>query len=163
MDVFKITRTLATSFSAVPDRVKTAFENEFAQDLIKLWEEKKRRGQAYVAYLYSIPVGFCLVEQEGLAKKATIRGMYIQESFRGKEIGSFLLRSVIQDFGMKDIWVNVSDGAQKFYERFGFEIVGERADLPEEAGRQFVACKAPEGLEVRDCVAAAKLPKEMFK
>lgn len=163
MDLFKITRTLATGYSAVPDRVQNAFEDEFAQELIELWKEKKRRGQAYVAYLYSIPVGFCLVEQEGLAKKATIRGMYVQPSFRGKEIGSFLLRSVIQDFGMKDIWVNITDGAQKFYERFDFEIVGERADLPEEAGRQFVACRAPEGMSVSGCVAAAKFPREMFR
>ena len=62
MDLFKITRTLATGYSAVPDRVQNAFEDEFAQELIELWKEKKRRGQAYVAYLYSIPVGFCLVE-----------------------------------------------------------------------------------------------------
>lgn len=163
MDVFKITRTIATSYSALPYRVANAFEDPFAQDLIRLWEEKKRRGQVYVAYLYSVPVGFCLVEQEGLAKKATIRGMYVQKSFRGKEVGRFLLNSVIQDFGMKDIWVNISNGAQGFYEKFGFEIVGERADLPKEAGSQFVACRAPEGLKAEDCIAAAKLPKEMFR
>lgn len=155
MDIFKISRTLATSYSAVPDRVQNAFEDKFAQELIELWKEKKRRGQAYVAYLYSIPVGFCLVEQEGIGKSPTIRGMYVQENFRGKEIGSLLLKSVILDYGKRGIWVNITDGAQKFYFRFGFEIILERKDLPAEAGKQFLACRAPEGQPVSEFAAAA--------
>lgn len=155
MDIFKISRTLATSYSAVPDRVQNAFEDEFAQELIELWKEKKRKGQAYVAYLYSIPVGFCLVEQEGVGKSPTIRGMYVQENFRGKEIGSLLLKSVILDYGKRGIWVNITDGAQKFYFKFGFEIILERKDLPAEAGKQFLACRAPEGQPVSEFAAAA--------
>lgn len=155
MDLFKITRTLATGYSAVPDRVQNAFEDEFAQELIELWKDKKRRGQAYVAYLYSIPVGFCLVEQEGIGKSPTIRGMYVQEKFRGREIGSLLLKSVILDYEKRGIWVNITDGAQKFYFRFGFEIILERKDLPAEAGKQFLACRAPEGQPVSEFAAAA--------
>lgn len=158
MDVFKISRTLSSGGSRdiILERLKKAFvDDEFATDLIKLWEENKRKGQIYIAYLYMAPVGFCLVEQFGLGKTATIRGMFVQESFRGKEIGTFLLRSVVQDYGMRDIWVNISEGAQKFYEKFNFEVIQERTDLPEDAGRQYLACRPPEGKSVEDCIVAA--------
>lgn len=155
MDIFKISRTQAYAGTSLPVRVVKAFEDEFAQDLIKLWVEKKRKGYLYVAYLYSIPVGFCLVEQEGIGKSPTIRGMYVQENFRGREIGSLLLKSVILDYGKRGIWVNITDGAQKFYFRFGFEIILERKDLPAEAGKQFLACRAPEGQPVSEFAAAA--------
>ena len=81
--------------------------------------------------------------------------MYVQEKFRGREIGSLLLKSVILDYGKRGIWVNITDGAQKFYFRFGFEIILERKDLPAEAGKQFLACRAPEGQPVSEFAAAA--------
>ena len=40
MDIFKISRTQAYAGASLPVRVVKAFEDEFAQDLIKLWVEK---------------------------------------------------------------------------------------------------------------------------
>lgn len=88
------------------------------------------KGVTYTAYLYSIPVGFILL-QDNSPKYKTIRGTWVSENFRGQGVGEKLLSTVLQGYKHRDvdIVVNITPGAEGFYEKYGFKIVGKREDL----------------------------------
>ncbi len=39
-----------------------SIEDEFAQELLDLWNSRNMKGSVYTAYLYSLPVGFILLQ-----------------------------------------------------------------------------------------------------
>ena len=85
------------------------------------------KGSVYTAYLYSLPVGFILL-QDTSRKLKTIRGTWINERFRRQGLGEALLKLVQSECEHEsvDILVNITKGAEGFYEKNGFEIVGQR-------------------------------------
>ena len=124
-------RTFSTQ--SVPFRVRNTvslLKDGFAQELLDLWDSRDMRGMTYTGYVYSKPVGFVLLENNS-AELRTIRGFWIREDFRGKGIGSSLLEQVLRDYEHLpvDIKVNITPGAERFYEQHGFEIVGYRDDF----------------------------------
>ena len=86
------------------------------------------RGVVWVACLYTMPVGFILVQENSLYL-CTIRGTWVHSDFRGKGIGEVLLKSVLENNSDVDIIVNVTKGAEGFYEKYGFVKVGHRDDF----------------------------------
>lgn len=105
-------------------------KDPFARDLLDLWESRKAKGTVYTVYLYSLPVGFILLENSS-RKLRTIRGTWVNENFRGQGIGEFLLKTILQEYEHQpvDIVVNITKGAEGFYEKYGFKIVGHRDDF----------------------------------
>lgn len=65
----------------------------------------------------------------------TIRGTWVRDGWRGKEIGKLVLNNVLDDFNKENpdgkLWVNITAGAEGFYKKFGFRIAGYRTDTPE--------------------------------
>lgn len=61
----------------------------------------------------------------------TIRGFWVDEHFRGRGIGTFLLNYVLREFEHEpvDIKVNITPGAEKIYTDRGFKIIGHRDDF----------------------------------
>ena len=61
----------------------------------------------------------------------TIRGTWINERFRRQGLGEALLKLVQSECEHEsvDILVNITKGAEGFYEKNGFEIVGHRDDF----------------------------------
>lgn len=84
-------------------------------------------------YLYTIPVGFLLVEYNSLDTQ-TIRGLWVEERYRGEGLGRFLMETLFEETDPAGVTtkVSITDGAQKFYEKFGFEIGERRTDFPDQ-------------------------------
>ena len=108
-------------------------KDKFAQELLDLWESRNLRGSVYVVYLYTIPVGFLLVEYNSLDTQ-TIRGLWVEERYRGEGLGRFLMETLFEETDPAGVTtkVSITDGAQKFYEKFGFEIGERRTDFPDQ-------------------------------
>lgn len=90
-------------------------------------------GSIYTAYLYTLPVGFILVQKS--EEDWTIRGTFVSEWVRGKGVGSLLLDQTIKDFrksGKECFWVNISEGAESFYLKHGFQLLAKRKDFPDQ-------------------------------
>lgn len=88
-------------------------------------------GRVYTAWLYTIPVGFLLVENNS-SKVQTIRGLWVSSDFRNLGIGKKLMTWLIQESAGVETRVSVTDGAQEFYKKFGFEIGERREDFPDQ-------------------------------
>lgn len=84
----------------------------------------------YIAYLYTLPVGFILLQNNSENRK-TIRGTWIDAKFRGQGLGEALMKAVQKEYEHEpvDILVNITKGAEGFYEKYGFKIVGYREDF----------------------------------
>lgn len=102
--------------------------DEFAKELADLWFGRKMKGVIYTAWLYSMPVGFIFLEHSH-PYACTIRGTWVDPNFRGKGVGEFLLKKVLADTPKQDIIVNVTKGAEGFYEKYGFLKMGHRDDF----------------------------------
>ena len=90
-------------------------------------------GEVYAAHLYTLPTGFILVQKT--EEDWTIRGTFISDWARGKGVGSLLLGRVIADFqnsGKKCLWVNITEGAEGFYLKHGFQLLTRRKDFPDQ-------------------------------
>lgn len=95
-----------------------------------MWDSRGMEGEIYEAILYNLPVGFILLENNSQELK-TIRGTWVNSDLRGKGVGQFLMKAVCSDYEHRpvDIKVNITKGAEGFYEKFGFKIVGHRDDF----------------------------------
>lgn len=60
-----------------------------------------------------------------------LRGMATRPAWRGRGVGSGLLRWVLSAAPARPVWCNARVGAVAFYERHGFSIVSERFEIPE--------------------------------
>lgn len=121
--------------SYIPDNLDEK-EDAFALDLINLWKARNLEG-FYFFYDFetagsSEVVGFVLLEGKGDAETDnTIRGLYVAPRWRGKGIGRKLVEEALK-VKHKNFWVNVTDGAEEFYEKLGFKKVGRRVDFPDQ-------------------------------
>lgn len=108
--------------------------DDFALELLELWQNNERNGIVYTYYLYTIPIAFLLVELH--EDSWTIRGTWVTEWCRGKGVGSRMMKDLLFDFSrcpkIHYIFVNITPGAEDFYTKFGFHIWGWRTDLEEE-------------------------------
>lgn len=89
--------------------------------------------------------GYLLLETAG--DTVTIRGLYICEGFRRQGIGNRLLSKCIQyveQTGRKHMYVNITEGAERFYQKYGFTILGVRKDFPD----QSIAYRGEEDIRV---------------
>lgn len=116
------TRLLPLGLSTIKD--------PFARELLDLWRLRKLEGSVYIAYLYTLPVGFILLQNNSENRK-TIRGTWIDAKFRGQGLGEALMKAVQKEYEHEpvDILVNITKGAEGFYEKYGFKIVGYREDF----------------------------------
>lgn len=108
-------------------------EDDFSKELIKLWKDRKMQGFVWVAWKVCVPVGYILLEGQGA--DCTIRGFFVDSRYRGEGIGTQLLHRVMEDIKAEDrvsVIVNITEGAEKFYEREGFTVLGRRKDFPDQ-------------------------------
>lgn len=91
------------------------------------------KGDVYTAYLYTIPVGFLLV-QYNAPNLQTIRGLWVEEKYRKQGIGKFLMEALFEETDKAGVEtkVSITEGAQEFYRKFGFEIGERREDFPDQ-------------------------------
>lgn len=108
---------------AIRDNV---WQDAFAKELVDLWDERKLEGRIYTAWLYSTVTGFILV-QEGY-KEDTIRGTWVATPYRQNKVGTYLMKHLLEN-QKKPIVVNVTKGAEGFYELFKFQKIGHRDDF----------------------------------
>ncbi|HEB9432598.1 TPA: GNAT family N-acetyltransferase [Campylobacter coli] len=63
------------------------------------------------------------------ADKECIQMLFVKPEYFRKKIGSKLLQKALDDFKIKKVEVNLDNpNALKFYQKFGFEKVGEYKD-----------------------------------
>lgn len=91
------------------------------------------KGWVYVCYEYTVPIGFLLVEYNS-CNLQTIRGLWVSESARGRGFGRFLVEALFEETDPAGVEtrVNITEGAQEFYRKFGFEIGERREDFPDQ-------------------------------
>lgn len=83
---------------------------------------------------------------ETAGSECTIRGFFVDERHRGRGIGARLLERCLEfteTTERYDVYVNISEGAEKAYKRCGFQILGTRKDFPD----QKLAYRGPRNLE----------------
>ena len=109
-------------------------QDEFARELLDLWQTRHLNGTIYTYSLYTMIVGFLLVEKK--SDEWIIRGTWVAEWCRGKGVGARMMQDLLSDFSgcskIHYIFVNITPGAEGFYTKFGFNIWGWRTDLEEE-------------------------------
>ena len=108
-------------------------KDKFAKELVDLWETREMKGDVYTAYLYTIPIGFLLV-QYNAPNLQTIRGLWVEEKYRKQGVGRFLMEALFEETDKAGVEtkVNITEGAQEFYKKFGFEIGERREDFPDQ-------------------------------
>lgn len=70
-----------------------------------------------------------------------IRGMAVVEPMRGRGYGRALLERCVhhaQGHGATSVWCNARVGAVGFYRRCGFEVEGDRFDVPQVGPHYFM-------------------------
>lgn len=91
----------------------------------------------YVVSAYAqgrVPVGFILLEDHAFGN-FTIRGTWVSEIFRKMGIGTRMMEEIFRIAGSTSrIWVNITPGSEKFYEKFDFKMVGSRSDFGQTIG-----------------------------
>lgn len=63
-----------------------------------------------------------------------LRGMAVLDSHKGKGYGAALLKAGEEELKRREkpwiLWFNARDYAVGFYEKYGYEIIGEKFDIP---------------------------------
>lgn len=111
--------------------------DEFSKELVDLWEKRGMCGKIFTIHedvrRMTPTRGYVLLERTG--EKSTIRGFWIDSSFRKKGEGTQLLKTVCgwcDTAGIKDLYVNIteSEGNLYLYKKLGFKVLGKREDFP---------------------------------
>lgn len=121
---------------SIPTSLKEEVIDDFAREILDLWEARHMYGHILTAYVQEkVPAGFILVEYNS-PDTYTIRGTWVSEVFRNQGVGTKLMEMLL--YAVKDspvrVWVNITPGAEKFYEKFGFKLVGRRSDFNQTIG-----------------------------
>lgn len=101
--------------------------------------------QHFAAWLGNKIIGVASIHPESLTgfenkKSWRLRGMAVAPDLQGKGIGKQILEAClkfIKQFGAEILWCNGRKTALKFYQAFGFEIIGEEFETAE-SGAHFV-------------------------
>lgn len=115
-----------------PYRLDSFVKDLFGKELLEMWRTNDRKGMVYTAWFGDEPAGFILLEKT--ENYWTIRGTWVEENLRGRSVGGFLMKNLLEDFWNEKpdcIWVNITPGAEGFYQKFRFNIIGYRNDTPE--------------------------------
>lgn len=113
----------------IPLSLQNSQLDNFARELIDLWKARQMRGYCLVSYLYSVPVGFLLLE---IGEKTTIRGLWVDPTFRKQGIGESLVQESIKLCTSSILHVNANGPAVGFYEKLGFQRGNRRKDFPDQ-------------------------------
>ncbi|MBQ8425174.1 MAG: GNAT family N-acetyltransferase [Clostridia bacterium] len=101
------------------------------------WDEQKQREMfddylkeneknIYLIYIEDLRIGF--IDGKELSNTVYEQGnICISPKFRGKGIGTIILKDIIKKHKDKEIYLRVfkNNPAQNLYKRLGFEIIGE--------------------------------------
>ena len=93
------------------------------------------------------------------ARAVQVRGMAVEPHLRRKGLGRMILQTAIERLragGVEVLWANGRNGALRFYERLGWEVVGEGFTL--EGIPHHVVLKAVSGVDTGDGVAGRANP-----
>ena len=101
--------------------------------------------QHFAAWLGNRIIGVASIHPEPLAgfdskKSWRLRGMAVDPNFQGRGIGRQILDEClrfVKQFDAEILWCNGRTTALRFYQSYGFEIVGEEFEVPE-SGAHFV-------------------------
>jgi GNAT superfamily N-acetyltransferase len=94
----------------------------WAQDLTTLEITKSiRNSRAYGLYYNNTPIGFAKVLTD-YSRFAYLSDVFIIEPYRGKGLGVFLLKGILEDPKLKGIkrWMLATRDAHGLYKKFGF-------------------------------------------
>ena len=96
------------------------------------WEHMDSNSWHFVALSEKRVIGcVVLVRLEPQARKTQLIQMAVETQMQGKGIGRDLVRELIsfaREKGVEEIQVHAREGVTEFYEKMGFEIVGEPFD-----------------------------------
>jgi hypothetical protein len=108
------------------DRLQDCSE-PFAKDLIQLWYDRNLQGQVIIYEKSDRILGFMLVEVK--ESEVINRGLYVRENFRGYGIGQAMIAYLHKSYcGSHMIWTNINKGSEGIYQKFNYEILGERKE-----------------------------------
>lgn len=137
-------------FKATPEVIHNLRESRFMDsegaEMIDLWVGHNRVGEVIECLDGKDIHGFCLLEWDNNYKPGndetvkylpfTIRGMWVAYRSRREGLGSELIRetltrilAVSKEPEVSICFVNISAGAEEFYEKLGFTIAGVRLDV----------------------------------
>lgn len=123
---------ICTSYDVLP--LIRSIKDSFSEELINLWDFRKLSGTVFYAFDESLKdcLGYILVEEQ--KDHVTIRGFYVKEECRGNGHGTTLLKAVDDHYCFlgKDIYVNITKGAENLYVKEGHELLGPREDFPDQ-------------------------------
>jgi len=89
-------------------------------------QEGARRYECWDDYGCSVVASAVVLEHGELAR---LQDINVSSSYRGRGIGTGLLKQILVDFKNAVIVANVFEGRVSWYERHGFRPVGKEGDL----------------------------------
>lgn len=99
------------------------------QTVEEMLYEGDEEGIHYAAIEHDQVVGVASFLRDG--ENLRLRGMAVDDGQRGKGVGSQIMNTALEDLrDVPMIWCNARIRAVSFYERLGFQTVGEAFDLP---------------------------------
>jgi GNAT superfamily N-acetyltransferase len=116
----------------------------FSQELIKLWDDRKLTGKVFYMLDGLTCIGYILLDTSNRSRW-TIRGFFVQGQYRGRGFGQKLLQSATYYCTNlhKDVYVNITKGAENIYRNEGYELLGPREDFPDQIKAVKKAYKTP--------------------
>ena len=96
------------------------------KDWVKTFGEK---AQGWVAKHSGNVIGYVVAVKDN--NELRVRALYVLPEFQGKKIGAGLMNKALAWLGKGEIHISVAnynDKAIKFYEKFGFRVVGKSND-----------------------------------
>lgn len=100
----------------------------FSLELMNLWNDRKLRGVIYLLKDKTGAFAILFLEKKDM-HASTIRGLFVQEDHRRQGYGEYLIRLATHEHGDRGVIVNITQGAEKVYQKQGFEILGLRPEL----------------------------------
>jgi ribosomal protein S18 acetylase RimI-like enzyme len=123
------TYTAAFGHSFLPEDLAIHLMTHLSEENISAWLE---RDAVLVAIEKDMLVGFVQFGEKDEPNVYELRRLYIQGGFQNKGIGGQLMQAALANSKMQrarkiylDVWEE-NPGAIRFYERYGFSIVGRR-------------------------------------
>lgn len=106
-----------------PAAFSSTFDGEVSRP-IGFWEERLRRAQTALATWDGEDVG--LLTLAGTPGGAALFGLWVAPEIRGRGVGMALVRSALERAGGPvELEVRHTGPARAFYQRLGFDVVGE--------------------------------------
>ncbi|MFC2109258.1 GNAT family N-acetyltransferase [Bacteroidota bacterium] len=110
-------------------RHNSPISHEFSGDID---EDTFHLGVFFEGDLVSVSTYMKASHQNFKGSQYQLRGMATKEKFQGKGFGKIMIQkaeSLLKEKGIEILWCNAREVALKFYQKQGFQLVGELFDI----------------------------------